>query len=125
MQDEFGIQAIRKVAGWKLIRLCRRIETGNAGFAEDLTKWIFQETGVVKVVKSGHFRKDGVSKEMYRIKDDLVRNNFFLLRPGTGCVGFVAGLWELSMDIGWMIGGSVFLRSFPWLKGESKVDVSN
>jgi hypothetical protein len=55
----------------KLMRC--RTATGNAHFAEDFTKWIFQETGVIKVVDSTHFRKGETEpRELYRIKDDLV-----------------------------------------------------
>ena len=50
-----------------------RVETGNAGFAEDFSKWVFQETGVVKVISSTHHRKgEREPRELYRIKDDLV-----------------------------------------------------
>ena len=55
------------------VRLCCRMKTGNAEFAQDFSKWIFQETGVVKVVSTAHHRKgESESKEIYRIKDDLV-----------------------------------------------------
>ncbi|ORX35326.1 putative dolichyl-diphosphooligosaccharide--protein glycosyltransferase 48 kDa subunit precursor [Kockovaella imperatae] len=48
------------------------VPSGNAAFAEDLTKWIFQETGVVKVISTTHHRKGELEqRESYRIKDDL------------------------------------------------------
>ena len=54
-----------------------RMKTGNAEFAQDFSKWIFQETGVVKVVSTTHHRKgESEPKEIYRIKDDLVSPKF-------------------------------------------------
>lgn len=48
-------------------------ETGNRQAVEDLTKWLFQETGVLKVVETRHHRKDGeVPEEEYRKKDEVV-----------------------------------------------------
>ncbi|KAK4686169.1 oligosaccharyltransferase complex subunit beta, partial [Tremellales sp. Uapishka_1] len=48
------------------------VETGNAGFIQDLSKWIFQETGVVKVISSTHHKLGETEpRELYRIKDDL------------------------------------------------------
>ena len=45
----------------------------NKLLAEDLTKWIFQETGVVKVVATHHHRAGETEpREMYTKKDDLV-----------------------------------------------------
>ena len=49
------------------------VATANAAFAEDFTKWIFQETGVVKIVATHHHREGETEpRELYRIKDDLV-----------------------------------------------------
>lgn len=49
------------------------VQTGNAGFAEDLTKWVFQETGVVKVISATHHRAAEPSpRELYTKKDDMV-----------------------------------------------------
>ena len=57
-----------------------RVETGNAGFAEDFSKWVFQETGVVKVISSTHHREGETEpRELYRIKDDLVSVLYWLL----------------------------------------------
>lgn len=45
----------------------------NKLLAEDLTKWIFQETGVVKIVATHHHRAGETEPpEMYTKKDDLV-----------------------------------------------------
>ena len=45
----------------------------NALFADDFTKWIFQETGVVKIVATHHHRAGETGpREMYTKKDDLV-----------------------------------------------------
>ncbi|ORY22691.1 dolichyl-diphosphooligosaccharide--protein glycosyltransferase 48 kda subunit precursor [Naematelia encephala] len=45
---------------------------GNADFVSDFTKWVFQETGVIKVVSTTHHKIDeSEPKEMYRIKDDI------------------------------------------------------
>lgn len=48
--------------------------TGNKGFAEDLTKWIFQETGVMKVIGSTHWSETGgeVGKTEYRKNEQIV-----------------------------------------------------
>ncbi|KAK1927813.1 putative dolichyl-diphosphooligosaccharide--protein glycosyltransferase 48 kDa subunit precursor [Papiliotrema laurentii] len=44
----------------------------NKEFAEDFTRWIFQETGVVKVVATHHHREgESEPRKMYRKKDDL------------------------------------------------------
>ncbi|EIW68966.1 oligosaccharyltransferase complex subunit beta [Tremella mesenterica] len=49
------------------------VETGNAAFAEDFTKWIFQERGVVKVISTAHHRQsENQPREQYTKKDDLV-----------------------------------------------------
>ena len=64
---------LNEVVGTKLTLQPTRVISGNAGFAEDFTRWIFQETGVVKVISTTHHRKGEDSpKEIYRIKDDLV-----------------------------------------------------
>jgi len=50
-----------------------RLETGNAAFANDFTSWIFQETGVVKVVSSTHHRDDETEpRDQYTKKDPIV-----------------------------------------------------
>jgi oligosaccharyltransferase complex subunit beta len=50
-----------------------RHETSNAEFISDFTKWLFQETGVVKVISTTHHREgESAPLELYRIKDDLV-----------------------------------------------------
>lgn len=55
-----------------MLIICR-VETGNAAFVTDFTRWIFQETGVVKVVSTTHFRKGETEpREMYTKKDDIV-----------------------------------------------------
>lgn len=52
-----------------------RLETGNAAFAEDFTKWVFQETGLIKVVSSTHHRdSDLLSRDAYTKKDPVVRD---------------------------------------------------
>ena len=46
---------------------------------EDFTKWIFQETGVVKIISTSHHREGETEpRELYRIKDDLVNNTIFI-----------------------------------------------
>ena len=56
--------------------LIRSVATGNAGFMEDLTKWVFQETGVIDVIASTHHRQSETSaRDKYRIKDDLVSDH--------------------------------------------------
>ena len=53
----------------------RSLESGNAALAEDFTKWIFQETGVVKVVSTHHHRDSETDpREQYTKKDPLVRH---------------------------------------------------
>lgn len=48
-------------------------ETGNRKAVEDLTKWLFQETGVLKVVETRHHKKGGSEpEEEYRKKDEVV-----------------------------------------------------
>jgi oligosaccharyltransferase complex subunit beta len=52
----------------------RSLETGNAAFAEDFSKWIFQESGVIKVVSSNHHRDDETEpRDQYTKKDPVVR----------------------------------------------------
>jgi oligosaccharyltransferase complex subunit beta len=47
--------------------------TVNGHFAEAFTAWIFQEKGVLKVIHTEHHRvNETESREMYRIKDDVV-----------------------------------------------------
>ncbi|WWC58336.1 uncharacterized protein I303_100876 [Kwoniella dejecticola CBS 10117] len=46
--------------------------TGNAEFISDFSKWIFQETGVVKIVDSTHHRKgESEPRELYTKKDEI------------------------------------------------------
>lgn len=48
-------------------------ETGNRAFVDDLTKWIFQETGVVRVVSTTHHREGETEpRDQYRKKDNVV-----------------------------------------------------
>jgi hypothetical protein len=57
------------------VRLTIRHRTGNQGFAEDLTKWVFQESGVLKVVGSTHWSESGageVEKAEYRKNEQVV-----------------------------------------------------
>ncbi|KAK8861744.1 hypothetical protein IAR55_002567 [Kwoniella newhampshirensis] len=50
----------------------KSVETGNADFVTDFTKWVFQETGVVKIVSSTHSRAGETEpREMYTKKDDI------------------------------------------------------
>ncbi|OCF73538.1 oligosaccharyltransferase complex subunit beta [Kwoniella mangroviensis CBS 8886] len=50
----------------------KSIKTGNAAFISDFSKWIFQETGVVKIVDSTHYRKGETEpRELYTKKDDI------------------------------------------------------
>jgi oligosaccharyltransferase complex subunit beta len=57
----------------KVIVLISSLETGNAAFANDLTSWLFQETGVVKVVSSTHHRDDETEpRDQYTKKDPVV-----------------------------------------------------
>lgn len=49
-------------------------ETGNRAVLEDLTKWLFQETGVVRVVSTTHHRHGETEpRDAYRKKDNVVR----------------------------------------------------
>jgi len=53
--------------------LTSRLETGNAAFANDFSSWIFQESGVVKVVSSTHHRDDETEpRDQYTKKDPVV-----------------------------------------------------
>ncbi|KAJ3104413.1 hypothetical protein HDU97_009292 [Phlyctochytrium planicorne] len=46
---------------------------GNLDFANELTKWVFQEKSVVKIVKTSHHRENEDKQHgAYRIKDDMV-----------------------------------------------------
>ncbi|WWD16332.1 hypothetical protein CI109_100758 [Kwoniella shandongensis] len=50
----------------------KTVETGNAEFVSDFTKWVFQETGVVKIVSSTHFRAGETEpRDLYTKKDDI------------------------------------------------------
>jgi oligosaccharyltransferase complex subunit beta len=56
----------------QLLLTCR-LETGNAAFANDFSSWIFQESGVVKVVSSTHHRDDETEpRDQYTKKDPVV-----------------------------------------------------
>ena len=53
---------------------------GNAAFIRDLTSWVFQETGVVKVTGTKHSRVgEVVPREQYTKMDNLVRILFDLI----------------------------------------------
>jgi oligosaccharyltransferase complex subunit beta len=55
------------------LTLMARLETGNAAFANDFSSWIFQESGVVKVVSSTHHRDDETEpRDQYTKKDPVV-----------------------------------------------------
>ncbi|WVF66102.1 hypothetical protein IAT40_000841 [Kwoniella sp. CBS 6097] len=63
--DEWWGKSVKTTGG-------KTLETGNAAFITDFTKWIFQETGVVKIVDSTHFREGEVEpREMYTKKDEI------------------------------------------------------
>lgn len=48
------------------------VETGNRAVLEDLTRWLFQETGVIRVAKTHHYRKgESTPREAYTKKDDV------------------------------------------------------
>ncbi|WRT63892.1 uncharacterized protein IL334_000818 [Kwoniella shivajii] len=50
----------------------KSIKTGNADFISDFSKWIFQETGVVKIIDSTHYRKGETEpRELYTKKDEI------------------------------------------------------
>ncbi|KAJ9125623.1 hypothetical protein QFC22_000585 [Naganishia vaughanmartiniae] len=50
----------------------RSYTTVNGDFADAFTAWIFQETGVLKVIQTEHHRvNETESREMYRIKDGV------------------------------------------------------
>jgi hypothetical protein len=60
------------------LTLMVRLETGNAAFANDFSSWIFQESGVVKVVSSTHHRDDEVEpRDQYTKKDPVVSQKSF------------------------------------------------
>ncbi|WVQ78931.1 hypothetical protein IAT38_001023 [Cryptococcus sp. DSM 104549] len=65
LSDKYWDQEVETLDG-------KTAATGNAGFASDFTKWVFQETGVVKIVSSTHFR-DGETepREYYTKKDNI------------------------------------------------------
>ncbi|KAL1411902.1 oligosaccharyl transferase glycoprotein complex, beta subunit [Vanrija albida] len=47
-------------------------ETANRAFVDDLTKWVFQETGVVRVVSTTHHRQGETEpRDAYRKKDEV------------------------------------------------------
>lgn len=63
--------------------------SGNVQFLKDLTRWTFQETGVLKVAKKDHYRAlDGKTEKFYRVGDELVR-------PFSWKISF---LWQEQMD---------------------------
>lgn len=50
----------------------KSVETGNAAFISDFSKWVFQETGVVKIISSTHFRaNESEPRDLYTKKDDI------------------------------------------------------
>ncbi|WOO80500.1 Dolichyl-diphosphooligosaccharide--protein glycosyltransferase subunit [Vanrija pseudolonga] len=62
-------------------------ETGNRAFVDDLTKWIFQETGVVRVVNTTHHRQGETEpRDQYR-KKDTVTYNITLTQHSTAANG--------------------------------------
>ncbi|KAL7420102.1 oligosaccharyl transferase glycoprotein complex, beta subunit [Cryptotrichosporon argae] len=51
----------------------KSVPTANAAFMADLTSWLFQETGVVRLVSTAHRRAaEAAPRDAYRIKDELV-----------------------------------------------------
>lgn len=47
--------------------------TGNKAFVKDITQWVFQEKGVLRLVSASHHRAgEDQERDLYRIKDDLV-----------------------------------------------------
>ncbi|WWC85977.1 uncharacterized protein L201_000848 [Kwoniella dendrophila CBS 6074] len=53
----------------------KSVKTGNAGFISDLSKWVFQETGVVKIIDSTHYRKGETEpRELYTKKDEVTHS---------------------------------------------------
>ena len=64
----------------------KQTETVNREFAKQLTSWTFKETGVLKVRKiEHHLAEDGEVQELnpgiYRVKNNIVRNEASLLSP--------------------------------------------
>ncbi|WVN89343.1 uncharacterized protein L203_104566 [Cryptococcus depauperatus CBS 7841] len=50
----------------------KKVAAGNAAFATDFTKWVFQETGVVKVISSTHSREGEFQpRSLYTKKDSI------------------------------------------------------
>ncbi|CAG8547414.1 14908_t:CDS:2, partial [Dentiscutata heterogama] len=48
-------------------------KSGNEDFVKDLTKWTFQEKGVLKVTSRNHHKENETEElEVYRIKDNIV-----------------------------------------------------
>jgi len=67
--DEFfDMKAMRK--GEKT-----KVKTANRAFAKELTRWVFQETGVLKVVNVQHYLANEtdaqVNPSLYRVKNDV------------------------------------------------------
>ena len=49
------------------------VATGNRAFVRDVTQWVFQESGVLRIVSATHHRQgESEERSVYRIKDDLV-----------------------------------------------------
>lgn len=65
-----------------------RYKTANAAFFNDLTKWVFQETNVVKVVETSHkSNENGLEKAQYRKGEEIVSLRYVSTSkggPGSG-----------------------------------------
>lgn len=69
------------------ISSCIRFRTvsGNRKFIEELTKWTFQEKGVLDVVAVQHHKVgEEEAPAHYRIKDNMVRTMFAIATTGEG-----------------------------------------
>ncbi|WVQ75896.1 hypothetical protein IAR50_005531 [Cryptococcus sp. DSM 104548] len=65
LSDKYWGKTVKTLEG-------KTVETGNAAFATDFTKWVFQETGVVKIVSSTHSREgESEPRKMYTKNDDV------------------------------------------------------
>lgn len=83
---------------------------GNAAFIRDLTSWVFQETGVVKVTGTKHSRVgEVVPREQYTKMDNLVR---LLLHPNP-CFPFADMPRAGTHSSARQIPPSLFLPPFP------------
>lgn len=58
----------------------KEVGTANRKFAEEITSWVFMETGVVKVQAIRHYLANTthaeVNPNVYRVKNDIVRAPF-------------------------------------------------